>query len=47
MAACLVMRLTASFGTGLGSHPPPLPHPARRTFHLGSVPFLSGKRQGL
>lgn len=30
MAACLVIRLIASFGAGKGSDPPPLPHPARR-----------------
>lgn len=29
-AACLVIRLIASFGTGKGSDPPPLPHPTRR-----------------
>lgn len=34
-AACLMIRLIASFGTGKGSDPPPLPHPTRRDDSVG------------
>lgn len=35
MAACLVIRLIASFGTGKGSEPPPRSHPTRRDDLVG------------
>lgn len=35
MAACLVIRWIASFGTGKGPEPPPPTHPTRRDDLVG------------